>query len=320
MFNACRNMDKQIMKRFALFLPVLAFFSSNVMAGEVPGTSVSITAPNGYVAAERFPGFMDDSSGSSIMVTEIPGPFKETASGFVDKQRMKAQNMTILSTLPVKVDGHAGILLEAEQNAYGALFRKWIVAVDYSGATTLIVASYPETSAKQGEPLKQAILSARFGHAGDPADALGFTVMPVLPFRVAKVFGQNMILTPGGEIPVKDESVPLMVFGLSLSKDLVIPDRKTFSENRARKTAGIRKIVVVANTPVTIDGLSGYATAANGEGEESAIPLTLYQILLFDDNGYTLMQGITPLQEKNSYLPVFETIARSFRMKARQQQ
>lgn len=258
---------------------------------------------------------MHEATHSSIMISEIPGPYGEVTAGFNDKKRMQTQGMVLLNTSSVKVDGHNGMLLHVEQSAYGTLFKKWMVAVDRSGATTLIVASYPEAEAKQGEVLKSAILAATFHQATDPSDELTFSVTPSTPFKVAKVFGQNMVLSPHGRFPVKDESIPLMIVGLSASKGLDISDKRIFAERRVKKTAKVKNITVTQSTPVKIGNLSGYATTARGEGEDKATPLTIYQVLLFDTSGYCLIQGITPSADKEKYIPVFEIISKSFKMK-----
>lgn len=138
----------EITLRFAQCVVLLGIVASNAMAGQVPGTSVSITPPNGYVATDRFPGFMNEATGSSIMVSEIPGPYSEVTAGFNDKKRMQAQGMSLLGKSSVKLNGYTGMLLHVEQPAYGTLFNKWMVAVDRSGTTTLIVATYPEAAAK----------------------------------------------------------------------------------------------------------------------------------------------------------------------------
>mgnify|MGYP001582810676 CR=1 FL=1 len=124
-----------------------------------------------------------------------------------------------------------------------------------------------------------------------------------------------MILSPDGRFPVKDENVPFMILGLSASDALNIPDKKTFSERRVLKIATVKNISVDQNTPVKIGDLSGFATTANGVGVDAATPLTIYQVLLFDTSGYCLIQGITPSAEKDTYMPVFERIAKSFKMK-----
>lgn len=310
-------MNKLLM-RFVAAISAWIFIVFTAIAGQVPGTSVSMMPPNGYTPAERFPGFMKDAISASIVVTEIPGPYAEVVSGFDNKDRLEAQGIKLLSKTPIKIDGHTGMLLKAEQPAYGKLFRKWMLVADRDGETTIIVATYPKTSEKEGELLRKSILSAKFVKAADPLGALAFSATPVQPFKFAKVIGQTMILTPGGEIPAKDESVPVMVLGMSLSKNLIIADRKAFSEDRIKKTPGIKSITVSSSSPVTIDSLPGYVTMASGEGEKNETPLTLYQVLLYDNSGYCIMQGIAPSKEDSSYLPVFENIARSFRIKKQQ--
>nr|NJM02486.1 hypothetical protein [Desulfobacula sp.] len=258
---------------------------------------------------------MNEATSSSIVVSEIPGPYAEATAGFNDSKRMQAQSMALLSRSSVKVDGYTAMLLHIEQPAYGTIFRKWIVALDRSGATTLIVASYPKAEVKQEEPLKRAILAATVGNGTDPINALAFSVAPSSPFKIAKVFGQNMILSPDGRFPVKDEDVPLMVLGLSMSEDLAISKKKAFAEQRITKTAKVKNITVGQTVPITIGQLSGYATTAAGIGEEAATQLTLYQVILFDKSGYCVIQGITPTAQMGTYMPIFEQIAKTFRMK-----
>ncbi len=305
------------MLRHIVFAFVCAFVASHVLAGQVPGTSVSLTPPDGFVEANRFPGFMKESTGSSIMITEIPGPYAEVTAGFSDQKRMQAQGMKLLSKSSAKVDGNGAMLLHVEQSAYGTLFRKWLVAVDRSGSTTLIVASYPKAETKkQEQSLKAAILAATFGKQTDPMDALSFIAKPEAPFEIAKVMGQNLILSPNGQFPVKDENVPFMILGLSASEDLAVPDKKAFAERRVTQTATVKNITVQQSTPVTIGSLAGYTTLAEGKGEDAATPLTIYQVLLFDSSGYCVILGVTPSTKREEYLPVFKKVAKSFRMKS----
>ena len=228
---------------------------------------------------------------------------------------MQTRGMTLLANLSFKVDGHQAMLLHVEQPAYGTLFRKWMLAVDKSGGTVLIVASFPKAEPGEGEALKAAILAATFGKPTDPADALEFVATPVAPLKVAKVMGQNMILSPDGRFPVKDENVPFMILGLSASEALTMPDQKAFAEQRVANTATVKNITVVRTTPITIGPLFGYVTTAKGIGEDAATPLTIYQVLLFDKSGYSVIQGVTPTAQEDTYIPIFEQVAKTFKMK-----
>ena len=304
------------MMKSVVVVLICSLITSPLFAGQVPGTSVTLTPPEGFVAADRFPGFMKESTGSSIMVSEIPGPFGEVTAGFSDPRRMQAQGMKLLSRSSTKVDGYKAMLLHIEQSAYGTLFKKWLVAVDRAGTTALMVATYPQAEGQQqGERLRAAVLAATFGKPTDTIDALSFTAMPMAPFQVAKVLGQNMILSPDGRFPVQDENVPFMILGLSASENLVVSDRKAFAEHRITKTATVNNIGVNQSTPIKIGDLSGYTTTANGEGVNAGTPLSIYQVLLFDTSGYCVIQGVTPSANNSTYMPVFEKIAQTFRMK-----
>ncbi|WFP51167.1 hypothetical protein PL263_03860 [Methylomonas sp. EFPC3] len=72
-------------------------FASSANAEPVPGTSVSVTPPEGFTKAERFPGFMNEAIGASIMISEIPGPFAEVSGGFNDPKRVQAQGRNYLT-------------------------------------------------------------------------------------------------------------------------------------------------------------------------------------------------------------------------------
>jgi hypothetical protein len=226
--------------------------------------------------------------------------------------------MTLLDHSSVSVDGQRAMLVKLEQYAYGTLFRKWMLAVDRPGETVLIVASFPKAEAKQGEDLKAAILTASFGGRSNSADALAFVATPVEPFQVARVMGQTMLLSPGGRFPLKDENAPRMVLGLSASEDLTVADQEAFAEHRVTRTATVKNITVDETTSITIGPLSGYATIARGERDDTTTPLTIYQILLFDTSDYAIMQGITPEAMEHEYIPIFQQIARTFRMKKSQ--
>lgn len=304
------------MPRPIAFLLACALAALPVRAAPVPGTSVRLTPPEGFVAASRFPGFVNESTRSSVLVSELPGPPGEVLAGLSDPRRLQEQGMRLLGTSRVSVDGRAALLLQAEQMAHGTLFRKWLLAVDRTDATALIVATYPETASQQQETaLRAAILAATFGTPGDPHDALAFSATPEAPFRVARVMGQTLILSPDGRFPVQDKHVPFMVLGLSATESLPVRDQREFAERRVTATATIDHVTVDATRPITIGGLSGYATTARGTGTRSATPLTIYQVVLFDPSGYGLIQGVTPSADEDRYLAVFERIAQTFELK-----
>ena len=232
--------------------------------------------------------------------------------------------MALINHSIIEVDGLQAILFKVEQSAYGTVFQKLVLAVNRSGSTTIIMASYPaEFSDQLEQPLKTSLLASKFGAKKEAQAlqqsniaALPFEVTPVSPLEIAKVMGNNLILSYEGQFPLKDEKFPFMVIGLSMSKDMAIPDRQAFAEQRIRKTtAAASNIRVFGSQPVNIDGLEGFTTLAEGDGASAGTALTIYQVVLYDKDGYSLIQGFTPSLHEDKYLPVFEDIANSFKMR-----
>src|SRR5579863_3418302 len=48
----------------------------------VRGTKVKLVRPEGFTDAKRFPGFQQDETGASVVVMEVPGPFKKVTAAF----------------------------------------------------------------------------------------------------------------------------------------------------------------------------------------------------------------------------------------------
>ena len=108
----------------------------------IPGSRVSLPRPEGFEDAEEFPGFLQRSTGASIMVTEVPGPFSKCSAGFI-KSQLRARGMRLLK----KKLGTAGMfpaaLMNISQQAYGKKFLKWILVAGNETETVLITATFP---------------------------------------------------------------------------------------------------------------------------------------------------------------------------------
>lgn len=297
------------------FTLLCGLFTGQALADRVPGTGVTLEPPPGLTASDRFAGFLDRRTGASINVTEVPGPFDQVTAGLRDAERLATQGMRSLGQTELTISGQPALLIEASQRANDTEYRKWLLAVDRAGETTLIVATWPADEPAQGAALKAALLAAEVGGGGDPAAALNFSLRPLPPFKLAKVMGQTAVLSPAGQFPLRDKSSPLMVVGLSATDDAPVTDQRGFAAQRVRQTAGVEDIEPGDIKPITIAGLPGLVTIATGRDKDDATPMTIFQVTLFDDDGYVIAVGLTPTAERDRYLPIFEQIARSIAMK-----
>ena len=100
-------------ERFRVRSPVLLLMVMVMVAGaanpgfaetgpvRIPGTKSSLVPPEGFVLAGLFPGFEQESTASSIMVTEIEIPFEMIATGMT-KEGMATRGMELLDTEEIK--------------------------------------------------------------------------------------------------------------------------------------------------------------------------------------------------------------------------
>lgn len=289
---------------------------------QVKGTAVRIVPPPGFVPAPRFPGYMQESTNASIMVTEMPAPFSELTAGFSDPAAMKKQRMTLLDKRAVTVDGHGGLLLNVKQSAYGTMFLKWVLVLGDEKKSVMVVANFPQDyEARLSKNLKTSLSTVRWEKDKplSPAEGLRFTVQEYGNLKRVPTMSNTLAFSRDGVFPSKSPDDPIFVAAPSLSK-LPIQDKGSFATERVRSSVGIEGTVIEEITEVTIDDLEGYEVLAKGKHAESGNPVVVYQTILFDDPDYYIMQGRTSERNAENCVPSFKKMARTFKRKGPSEQ
>ena len=296
-----------------MFLGLIATFANAV---PVAGTPVNLTPPAGFVKAKDFAGFQNPGSSASIVVSDLSAPFSLLIKGYTEPKALKARHLKLLGKSKTRVDGHQALLLHLAESSKHIAFRKWLLAIDRGQVTTLVVATYPGSEAKTLErPLQKSLQGVSLQKV-DPLAGVAFTIVPQAPFQIARVIGQSVILTPHGQFPIQSRKTPIMVVGLEVAgKGKMVKHRKAFAESRVKHTGSLKDIAIEHMRAVKVGKLSGYRILARGKSQDDSESLTLYQVILYASNGYGLIDGFMPAGREKQYLPVFERIAASFRLK-----
>lgn len=299
---------------FALYTAFAFQATAAEEARPVKGTHVIVTPPAGFTAADRFPGYQSEETGASIMVTELPGPFEKVSAGMTEAG-FKTQGITLLNKNEVTFGTHKGLIFSLSQTAQGIDFRKWIGLFGDDKVTYLVTATFPEEADRElSEPLKKAVLAARITNEKiDPFDGVTFRIIPAKDMKIAKVLGNSIILTKGGAFPANAEEIPLMVAAASGSVDMKVSERKDFAEARFRKTAKLEKITIKSTESITVDGLEGFESIGEAEDAKTDTQMMIYQVVLFDPDGYFLIQGMAAGSEGEVRLATFKELAGTFK-------
>lgn len=145
-----------------LFILLTTLFTSLWVHAQitVPGTSITLKAPEGFTESSDFPGIALAEKGSSIMVNVVPAPYVAISASF-DEAGLKTQGMTLISREEVTGGFGEGILIHASQSAQGTPFLKWVLVFGDDSTTNLVTGTFPEVlSEALSDSIKTGVLSA----------------------------------------------------------------------------------------------------------------------------------------------------------------
>ena len=278
---------------------------------KVQGTRVVMVPPPGFVAAEQFPGFQQNETTASIMVTELPGPVAALRAE-MNADGLRRRGMTLIDSEDIVMGGRPALLLHVTQTARDEEFEKWMVVTGDGAQSVLVVASCPRgLPPALGESLETAIRSVQWDpdQRLDLFDGLPFRVREAGAFKVANRIS-NMILLADPGVSTGSPEDPLIIVGTSLG-DVRIEDVTAFAKQRLAETSQIKDLSDVYGREVTVNGLAAYELAAVGVDLKSGISMRIYQMVIADGARYFLVQGFVGESRANEFLPQFREVAES---------
>lgn len=283
---------------------------------DVRGSKVSLIKPPGFTTADTFPGFQQDSTQASIVVTEIPAGYPQAVAGFT-AANLKSRGMTQIGKEKITIDGNPGLLLQLTQSANGTTYRKWIAIFGDASETVTIVATMPQKEQPSlFRSLKNSITSAKWSRTKvvDPFADLKYAVTATPDLKFTKRIQNALLYTKDGVVPATNPNDPILVVSQAISTVVVI-DPREYSQKRLALTQQATNIEIVSTEPITIGGLQGYEIVANAVDASTNKPILVYQVMLFEGQTYYIIQGLVDSNAKSKYLPKFKEIAASFRKK-----
>lgn len=297
------------------FVALVLLPSLGNAAVRVVGTAVELEPPPGFETQDRYPGFTHPESGSSILVTEIPGPYSGVTGGFT-AEGLATRGMRLLSREELPQAAHRGLLVALEHPADGVVWRKWIRAFGDEDGTTVVVATYPAAEAAQlADVLRRAVLSARPTKApADRDEGLMFSVDESAELVVIHRAGNLLMLAPPGtQIPVGND-VPKLIVGSSIAPT-VGASLAHFARDRARHIEGVAGLEIVSQEALSVDDYPADEITAKGTDPDSGEALGVYQLVLDEGGDYHIAIGLVALGQLEAHLPAFRRVARSLRLR-----
>ncbi|MFI4911021.1 MAG: hypothetical protein ACIAQZ_05085 [Sedimentisphaeraceae bacterium JB056] len=285
----------------------------------VEGTHVSIVPPEGFEVTDGFKGFVMREKTASIVVIEMTESYSKFVEEF-KKESLENRSFHLISQQNVKIDGKEALLFKLEQEIDEIVYNKHVLIYGTETIISMVCAIYPaKYEGSFSELMKESILTVRYYELSEEEaeQSISFSIREYDDFKVVSEMSDTIAYSINGEAAeASDEPVFLASKSLSIDISLTLDDRKPFAIKRLKLLKHLDNIVVISSSPITVDGLSGYKIMAKGKSIDDSLPISVYFVMLFDDDCYYAMVGEVGSSLRGKYFPSFKRMIRSFKVKS----
>jgi len=225
--------------------------------------------------------------------------------------------MVLLNKQLVKVSGWEGMLAQVKHDISGTAYLKWVLVLGDETESVVISATFPKERERQlSRKLRASVLTSMWDRKNSIplTEGLNFSITEKGELRITKRISNGLLFSKCGVFPSKDIDDPILVVAPSFRRT-DIGDPEEFAQARVFKTAQVTDIEIESTNKVTIDTLEGYEIVAAAKDKDSGRPMTVFQVILFEEQGYFLIGGLVSSKNREPSLKVFREMANTFRRK-----
>lgn len=303
----------------ALFtLPALPTFAEERLA--VPGTTVSLVPPKGFVPANGFAGLQNPQTKASVLVAELPAEAHPALSQLfasleTAKVNFAKQNVDVASRKDLDTRAGNVPLLVGTQNAGGMSFAKW-VALFKGGRTVMITVQSPQDAGLSTDTVETMLKSVSLGAEPSLEEKLGalpFAVASAEPFRIVDTIGGAGVLMTSGPLDADPSgSQPLIIVAAQLSGGRGAK-LEALSETLLKQTRGFTAATIAQREKTRFAAVEGYLLAGqDGEGKRFE-----QRLAIGPDGRFVRLLAISPSAAFDGLKPAIDRVASSIAFKGK---
>ncbi len=287
---------------------------------DFPAAGVRMVPPQSFASAERFHGFVDAFSSSSVMITMAPVSFTEIAKDYVlnvgkDPRLAAESNYSQM----LEIDGQDAAYSYFVQESEAGLSAKHLLAFGDENKSWFVTGVYPQD--RQADFAKEVLNSmmsvkpiADFVFL-EPGSDVDFTVSSA-SLQVTPGWTKAIVFTKDGVYPLKDPTNPCFKAAPSVEEVQVAPeDRAKFALQKILPSPDINVEHIFIDREITVDGLPGRELMALANDLSTNTPILLYAAVLFDENSFITLHGWAGQFVEEDWGAEFKAITESLKRK-----
>ncbi|HRF75479.1 MAG TPA: hypothetical protein PLJ00_11505 [Chitinophagales bacterium] len=282
---------------------------------QVPGTHCSMVPPKGFDKAETFSGFQQPTTGSSIMITELPTNYMVIVNSFTADALAKA-GLILINSDTIIFNEITAFTYLIKQKANEVIFNKQVFIFGNDKQAVMVNGMYPENETAVGDIILSSMKSVRYNEttAENGKEAVKFALDPTGTSMIYSGYVSGALMySQDGKMPTQGSDNAVFTVGSSFAS-VTIGDTKAYTQSRLKSLPYAEETVIKTINPITINNISGYEIVAEGKDREKK-PQLIYFVMLYPDNeSFYIMVGMTSAKYED-YLSDFRKIAQSFTLK-----
>lgn len=288
---------------------------------QVPSTRISLDVPEGFAVSKQFPGFINESTGASIVTVEMPAAafaeFKK--ADFAGK--LAANGFANVKPGQISFPGEH-LYATAEQATAAGAFSKFLLIFADATTTAMLTVNVLKadvTSGKTKPAMIETMLStARLSSAAAEALPAPFTLGYLGPFKAAGAMAGASLFTLDGKMApdTPDPGRAMFVVAPSIDKT-AITDLAVTSKAALATMFELDRGKITKQGAITIDRLEGYELEIEAPRKSAGPAASAYQVVLkTEGGGYVRMIGTADAGEGRALVAEFRKMAASMKVSA----
>ena len=288
---------------------------------QAPNSRVALELGESFAPSDRFSGFVDEKSGASYIVVEMPASAYEEVKQIADRaDALAAQGLR--EPAKAELPGRKGeyVYFTGKQTSLDMNFEKFVLILRENGVTAMVTANIPE-AALNAATLTKAQVEATLANAvvkDETSKAAELFRLGYLgPFKEAfALMGMTKGYSTSGLPPAAGENrvlkEPTLVVAPSTDVKLTV-DPKVAAQRSFQTFGGLKEGKIESEKSVTIAGLKGHQIVGEAVDANSGSKIGIYLLMLAGEPaGYYAIVGTSPIADMPKMVPEFEKITASF--------
>jgi hypothetical protein len=288
---------------------------------QAPNSRIAIAPGDSFVPSDRFTGFVDEQSGASYVIAEMPAvAYDELTKTTNLVEEFTRGGLIEVVRRPLPERQGEFVYLTGKQRTPAAEYAKYVLVMRQNDVTGMITANIPLIAMREKNiteaQVKTALATAIIkDQAGESVDL--FKLSYLGEFKPSfTVMGTSKLYSPSGKTPEEGEDrlakEPVFMVSPSIDKR-PIADIKAVAQQSFSTFGNFQEHKIQSEKPVTIGGLEGYEIVGQAKFAQTGRDVGVYMVMLRGNTGgYFVMFGTTNDATMATYLPEFQKMAASF--------